>query len=316
MTGYSKREVLHKDCPIYIGRTSRHKVLLALQIRDLKAGEEVNIIHKNGQIIPVLLTLSNVNDSITFFFKDIRGQKQMEEERISYLEKIEARNKELARFSYITSHDLKRPIRSISMISHFIGESLDKQNIEEARSLFLKLKNVIFQLHHLLEDILKYTSVGTKHEPVLHCDAGQQVLKIIDEIEDKKNIHFAIEPDLPVFETQAGWLYEVWENLIQNAVQYMDKNDGKISIGMKEEKEQNHDGHYIFYVEDNGPGIEKKYHEKIFDIFQSLQTRENNGNTGLGLALVRKIIREKEGKVWLESQPGTGSTFFFTWPKK
>jgi signal transduction histidine kinase len=115
---------------------------------------------------------------------------------------------------------------------------------------------------------------------------------------------------MPTIVTERIYLEQVFTNLISNAIKYHNRPDGHIEIGVKRDNQ-----FYIFCVQDDGPGIEKEYHERIFLMFQTLQERDAFESTGVGLAIVKKIAEEKGGRVWVESDPGKGSTFYFTWPR-
>ena len=126
-----------------------------------------------------------------------------------------------------------------------------------------------------------------------------------------ENIEITIENELPVIECERTRIMQVFQNLLSNAVKYMDKPQGRVRIVCVEE-----DGFWKFGVADNGPGIEEKHFERIFKIFQTLSPRDEFESTGVGLTVIKKIVELYDGRIWVESEPGKGSTFFFTLPKK
>jgi light-regulated signal transduction histidine kinase (bacteriophytochrome) len=141
-------------------------------------------------------------------------------------------------------------------------------------------------------------------------DMKEVVRESIAEVAPPENIEVTVENELPVVMCEKTQMMQVFQNLIGNAVKYMDKANGRIRIRCDEEN-----GFWKFSISDNGPGIEEKYFEKIFQVFQTLAPRDEIESTGIGLSLVRKIIEIYDGRVWLESKLGQGSTFFFTLPK-
>ena len=125
------------------------------------------------------------------------------------------------------------------------------------------------------------------------------------------HIHVRIDGELPVVQRDPIRMEQVFQNLIDNAVTYMDKQEGIVKIGCADEETR-----WKFCVSDNGPGIDRQYHEKIFQIFQTLAPRDEHESSGVGLTLVKKIIEQYDGSIWVESEPGKGSTFYFTLPKR
>jgi len=166
-------------------------------------------------------------------------------------------------------------------------------------------------MRNLIEGILTYSKVGREKEKQIQVNLNELVPDIIDMIAPPENIAITIENELPVVECEQTRIGQVFQNLLSNAVKYMDKPQGRINIGCVEE-----DGFWEFSVSDNGPGIKEKYFEKIFKMFQTLSPRDEFESTGVGLAVVKKIVELYGGKIRLESKPGEGSTFFFTLPKQ
>jgi light-regulated signal transduction histidine kinase (bacteriophytochrome) len=235
---------------------------------------------------------------------------QLEEIVATRTAQLEEANKELSDFAYIASHDLKAPLRAISQLSAWIVEDysqvLDKDGKEKLVMLIERTKH----MHNLIDGILRYSRIGRKSENVVDIDLHLLVQDIIQILDPPENIQVEIESILPVVKGEPTYLTQVIQNLLSNAIQYIDKPKGLIKIRCELDKKD-----WAISVSDNGPGIDQKYHAKIFQIFQTLGTKKNEDSTGIGLALVKRIVEKWGGRVWVESVPDQGSTFYFTIPR-
>jgi signal transduction histidine kinase len=146
---------------------------------------------------------------------------------------------------------------------------------------------------------------------VTQVDLNQFIPEIIDMLVPPENIAITIENEMPVVECEETQIMQLFQNLLNNAIKYMNKPQGRIRVGCVEV-----DGAWQFSVSDNGPGIEEKYFQRIFTMFQVVSVREEFQGTGVGLTVAKKIVELHGGKIWVESKVGEGSTFFFTLPKK
>jgi len=243
--------------------------------------------------------------------KDITQRKQAEERQAELLKQVESINKELKDFAYIVSHDLKAPLRGIRTLADWISTDYSNKLDEEGKEQINLLNNRVDRMHGLIDGVLQYSRVGREKEKCVMVNLNELVPAIIDSIAPPENITITIENELPLVECQETRIIQVFQNLLSNAVKYMDKPDGQIRIGCVEEAD-----FWKFSVADNGPGIEEKHFERIFKIFQTLVPRDEVESTGVGLAVVKKIIEMYGGKIWVESKVGQGSTFFFTLAKQ
>jgi len=220
-------------------------------------------------------------------------------------------NKELQDFAYIVSHDLKAPLRGIMTLADWIstdyGDKLDEQGKEQIDLLLSRVDRML----NLIDGILQYSRVGRIKEQMSQVNLNEIVPDIIDMIASSESITVIVENELPVIECEKTRITQVFQNLLSNAVKYMDKPQGQIRIDCVEEN-----GFWKFSVADNGPGIEERHFEKIFQIFQTLSPRDEVESTGVGLTVVKKIVEMYSGRTWVESKIGEGSTFFFTLPKQ
>jgi light-regulated signal transduction histidine kinase (bacteriophytochrome) len=263
--------------------------------------------------VDVHLQLSSIESKPAFvaIILDITKRKKAEERQAQLLEEVESINQELKDFAYIVSHDLKAPLRGIKTLTDWMLTDYADKFDEEGKEQMNQLTKRADRMHNLIDGILTYSRVGRVKEKQIQVNLNELVPDIIDMIAPPENIAITIENELPIVECEQTRIGQVFQNLLSNAVKYMDKPQGRINIGCVEE-----DGFWEFSVSDNGPGIEEKYFEKIFKMFQTLSPRDEFESTGVGLAVVKKIVELYDGKIRVESKPGEGSTFFFTLPKQ
>jgi len=220
-------------------------------------------------------------------------------------------NKELQDFAYIIAHDLKAPLRAIGTLADWMSTDYADKFDEEGRKQMKLLRGRVDRMHNLIEAVLQYSRLGREKEKWVQVDLNKLVPEVIDMVAPPQNITITTESKLPVIECEETRISQVFQNLLSNAVKYMDKPQGRISIGCAED-----DGFWKFSVADNGCGIEEKHVDRIFKIFQTLSPRDEFENTGIGLTMVKKIVELYGGRIWVQSKPGEGSTFFFTLPKQ
>ncbi|MCP3867535.1 MAG: hypothetical protein GY703_05465 [Gammaproteobacteria bacterium] len=221
----------------------------------------------------------------------------------------ERRAKDLEQFAYVTSHDLKAPLRGIANLAQWISDDLqDNLNPDTLEQLKL-LNDRVSRMHALIEGLLEYSRVGRVAISYTTVDMRQLLEEIIDSLSPADTFTIDIEEDMPVFETDRLQLGQVFSNLIGNSLKYHGGKSGNIWIRVREK------GRFFeFEVADNGQGIAREYHKKVFRMFQTLETRDYGSNTGIGLALVKKIVQEQDGEITLDSDTGKGTSFRFTWP--
>lgn len=218
-------------------------------------------------------------------------------------------NRELQEFAYIAAHDLKTPLRAIGTLADWISkdyaDKFDEQGKEQVRLLVTKAK----QMTALIDDILHYSRAGQSLQTNQQVDLNEILADVIREIAPPENVKIEIESRLPAITCKKTHIIQILQNLLDNAVKYMDKPEGRIKVTCLEQ-----DNFWRFSVADNGPGIERRHFDRIFKIFQTLEHREGIESTGIGLSIVKKLVELNKGRVWVESEVGAGSTFFFTLP--
>lgn len=239
----------------------------------------------------------------------IKLSQQLKETQ-SHEEELKLRNQELDQFAYVVSHDLKAPLRAITSLSSWIEEDLSSNIPEEVRCKMLLLRKRVSRMENLIQGILEYSRIDRTAGLIADCNTTLLLAEIIEDLHPPASFHIEIDAAMPTFTTDSLRLRQVFANLLDNAVKHHDKPVGKIHITVRDTGD-----YYEFAVTDDGPGIAPLYHEKIFEIFQVLKPRDTTENTGVGLALVKKIVENQGGKIGILSGEGQGTTFRFTWPK-
>ncbi|MCK5742289.1 MAG: PAS domain S-box protein [Chlorobi bacterium] len=223
---------------------------------------------------------------------------------------LENANNELNDFAYIVSHDLKAPLRGIAQLSSWLKTDYQDTIDEQGRETLDLLTGRVVRMNNLIDAILNYSRIGRKNENDRLTDLNKSVDNVLQMLSASDSISISVDNDLPKLIIDPVRIEQVFQNLISNAVEYMDKPEGIINISSEDQGT-----YYLFKVKDNGPGIDAKYHKKIFEIFQTLQSKDESESTGIGLSTVKKIVKYYKGGIWLESAVGEGATFCFTLPK-
>lgn len=245
-----------------------------------------------------------------FIESDVTNRKIAEEKTRQYMKNLERTNSELDKFAYVVSHDLKAPLRAIGSLSDWIEEDAGSQLNAESLSHLQTIKGRVVRMEGLINGILDYTKAAKKNEEIIDIDSGDLVRETIDLLGPPARVMVNVRGEFPILSARKVKLQQVFMNLVSNAYKYNDKEDQQIEIGCEFQGSS-----CIFYVKDNGPGIEKAYHEKIFVIFQTLNARDEVESRGVGLAIVKKIVEEEGGRIWVESEQGKGACFRFVWPR-
>jgi signal transduction histidine kinase len=232
------------------------------------------------------------------------------EELMHINKKLESTNHELESFAYITSHDLKAPLRAIGSLSDWLYADYSDKLDDAGKEQLLLLKKRVSKMHELIEGILHYSRIGRLDGEKEQIDMQQLIKEIAELIQIPSHIKILTEKQLPVILNYRTNITQLFENLLTNAVKYCDKPEGIIKISCDDLPDA-----WRFTVSDNGPGIDKKYHTKIFEIFQTLKTSGDEKGTGIGLTIVKKIVDSSDGQIRLESEPGIGTSFIITLPK-
>jgi len=230
---------------------------------------------------------------------------------------LEESNKELDNFVYTVSHDLRAPLRGIDGLVKFIEEDYADKLDSQGKDYLKKIRTGANRMKQLIDDLLALSRISRIKNPYEEADMNELVQSVIGRIEfdiEKHNVELRVASDLPVVRCDKIKIQEVFLNLINNAVKFSSKNKvvpPRVEVGYNDTPEA-----HEFYVRDNGIGIDKKYHKEVFGIFKRLHTQEEYEGTGAGLSIVKRIIDDHKGSIWIDSEPGKGAAFYFTIPKK
>ena len=277
----------------------------------------VNGIHKryDGSSYPVEISVkyhaSHGKGYILAFISDITERVEAGKKLQLYMRDLEKINTELDQFAYVVSHDLKAPLRAINNLSEWIEEDMGELMEGDTKEQFRLLRGRVHRMESLINGILSYSRAG-RIKPVKEKFLVKSVVDDLCENFGTRNpVKFLIQGDIHLeLISERIALIQILQNLISNGVKYNDKPEVVLTVGWKESEKE-----IDFFVSDNGPGISPEFHERIFVIFQTLQSRDEIESTGVGLAIVKKIIDEKGGKLRVESTMNEGTTFHFSWPK-
>ncbi len=245
-----------------------------------------------------------------FIVRELAERKQAEEQRALLMHELESANEELKNFGYVVSHDLKAPLRAIGSLADWISTDYADKFDDEGKEHMRLLIGRVRRMDGLIDGILQYSRVGRVKETIIAVELNRLVQEVIDLLAPPENITVSIVNPLPTVMTEPTRIQQLFQNLLSNAIKYMDKPEGEIRIACVADGSQ-----WKFSIADNGPGIDQQHFEKIFQLFQTLAPRDRVESTGVGLALVKKIVEMYGGRIWLESTVGRGSTFFFTLPR-
>ena len=223
---------------------------------------------------------------------------------------VKERNQELDQFTYIVSHDLKAPLRAISNLSEWIEEDIEDKLDEDTSQNMALLRNRVQRMNDFIDGLLEYSRAGRAKREKSTVDVRQLLHEIIDSIAPPAKFTINIDAQMPVLQTEALPLQQVFSNLIGNSIKHHHRDDGIITISAAESQE-----FYQFSVADDGMGIAPEHQEKIFTIFHTIASKDTKENTGIGLSIVKKIVENQGGKIWLESALNKGAKFCFTWSK-
>lgn len=244
----------------------------------------------------------------------VTGSMQDISSRNAVLKQLEEKNAELAEFAYVVSHDLKAPLRGIASLADWIAQDQRDRLDDEGREQLALLLGRVRRMNDLIDGILRYSRIGRTKDPIANVDVKALVAEVVDSVSPPDKVEVRIAPGMPVVAAPRTQLGQVFQNLIANAVRFCDPDDGLVDVACTDLGNA-----WRFVVADNGAGIEQKHFDRIFQLFQTLQSRDASdvtGSTGIGLTIVKKIVETYGGRVWVESRVGNGSRFFFTLPKE
>jgi signal transduction histidine kinase len=285
-------------------------------VQGFKTKEQVaNAIGKGDYEIkvPMLSRKDRLGKALTEMRDNLKLSKQRVQDTIFSLEsaniRLEKKNKELDQFAYITSHDLKSPLRGINNLAEWIEEDLDGKMTPESKKYFKLLKGRVHRMEALINSILSYSRAGKTLESQQKIETKELVTSVLNNCDIPENCSILIDDQLPNITADRREIYEVFNVFISNAINHNTSAEPIVNITGQQK------GAFAeFCIADNGPGIEEEFHQKVFTIFQTLERRDDVENIGAGLAIGKKIIEDYGGKTWVQSEKGKGANFYFTWP--
>ncbi|MEB3359997.1 MAG: PAS domain-containing sensor histidine kinase [Synechococcales bacterium] len=225
--------------------------------------------------------------------------------------RLKIQNRELNQFAYVASHDLKAPLRGILSLSEWLEDDLGERLPSENRHQLQLLRNRVLRMESLINGLLDYSRAGrTSHSPE-RVAIAPLLREVILALKPPAGFMVHIAPEMPTLVARRRSLKQVFLKLISNAIKHCRRTDGVVSITVMDR-----DNGYEFAVSDNGPGIDRRYHDKVFEIFQTLRSKDEEEATGVGLSIAKKIVHSEGGDIWVESEAGKGTTMRFTWPKQ
>lgn len=280
---------------------------------------EKRYIHKKGHIViaDVNTSLLRGTDKKPQYFittiSDITERKQMQFKMENMLKELERSNKELEQFAYVASHDLQEPLRKVKNFAELFARKYANALDEKADQYIKYMTSGADRMQNLILDLLSFSRVATRGKEFVKTNLDDIVKHVEENLQLVIEEHNAkiVYDDLPILKVDESQIAQVFQNLISNAIKFKSDKDPIIKIEARDQK-----NYWQFSVTDNGIGMHMKYKERIFEVFQRLHTKEEYKGTGIGLAICKKIIERHHGKIWIDSKPGEGSTFYFTIPKK
>ena len=256
-------------------------------------------------------SLRKIDEALAKAQSELSERKRVEAEREQVIKELELKNAELERFTYTVSHDLKSPLITIGGFIGLLEEDARSGNTAKFENDLKRINEAKNKMHRLLNELLELSRIGRLMNPPTDIPFGAIIKEALEMTKGRLmagDTQVEVQDDLPVIKGDHVRLVEVMQNLIENAAKFSsDQPEPHIEIGMREENNEN-----VFFVKDNGIGIAPKYHQRIFGLFDKLDPMGEG--TGVGLALVKRIVEVHGGRIWVESEKGKGATFCFTVP--
>jgi PAS domain S-box-containing protein len=315
--GYERNELVGQPVEIMIPGNlkdmhvqHRSGYVKAPKVRTMGAGIELKAVKKDGTLFPVEISLSPIQTEegiwVSASIRDISERKKLEDDLRKSHGDIEA-------FTYSVSHDLRAPLRAILGYTNILEEDYASKLDEEAKKITAIIKRSTLRMGQLIDDLLAFSHMEKKEILKTAVDMGAIVTGSIVDIMEHDNGNDSITWDvrpLPGAQADRNLITQVWVNILSNAVKYTrNKESPRIKVGSKEGSKE-----IIFYVKDNGAGFDEQYKHKLFKVFQRLHDADEFEGTGVGLALVERIISKHGGRVWAEGKENEGACFYFSLP--
>jgi PAS domain S-box-containing protein len=321
MYGYSEEEALQMNIERLTapGKVEEQEDFT----RRLLAGEaitslETQRVTQDGRILDIWMTVTKLVDDtgkpvgIASTERDITERKRTEEALKKTAADLERSNKELEQFASVASHDLQEPLRMISSYTQLLAQRYEGQLDEKTQKYIGYAVDGALRMQRLIDDLLIFSRIGTRGGPLERMDSGSALAEAINNLGTMVEESGAIltHDELPTVRVKPSQLVMVFQNLLSNAIKFHSEAPPRVHVSAEDQGRE-----WVFSVKDNGIGIDPQYKDRVFVIFQRLHTGQEYPGTGIGLAVCQRIVERHGGKIWFESEPGRGSTFYFTIPK-
>lgn len=230
-------------------------------------------------------------------------------ELIKSVKELEQSNASLSKFTYAASHELKTPLRGISSLLSFIQEDMQGQLDEKSLENFEKIKERTIRMNNVVDGVLEYVKIDNEELSDELIDLSALIGEVIKNLKGTNEVEFLVSGDLPRLLAPRKRIYQIFESLLSNAVKFKKPDAAVIEVGCKMD-----DTRCVLWVKDNGIGIEPKYHGKVFELFQTIDTKNIVENTGVGLSIIKKVVEKLNGEIWAESEQDIGACFYMSFP--
>ncbi len=319
-SGFTREEALANSSiglNLWANKADRMQVVAALTDGGEVVGQECLFQRKNGEVFTGIFSaqiiLLGQVPCVLSSISDITERKEAEEALLQVTEELKRSNADLESFAYVVSHDLQEPLRMVTSYLQLLEKRYKDRLDGDALEFIHFAVDGASRMRTLIHGLLTYSRVGTRGRDLQSTEIGtviQRVLATLKSAADETNAKITFDP-MPTIMADATQMEQLLQNLIGNAIKFHGKDAPKIHIGAEENKE-----YWVFSVRDNGIGIDPQFFDRVFVIFQRLHNREKYEGTGIGLAISKRIVERHGGRIWIESEPGKGSTFYFTLPIK
>lgn len=319
MLGYTRDEMTGRSALDFTDEEGKTTLRLNMEKRrqDIKGSYEFKLIHQDGSVIWTIVNINPLFNKEGKFqgslsmLTDITNRKMMEDELKNTMKKLQKSNLELEQFAYVASHDLQEPLRMITSFLQLLQRRYEGQLDSNADEFIEFAVDGATRMQNLIQDLLAYSRVTTKGKEFKNLKMEEPLEKALMNLKisiEENKAQITNDP-LPIITADYYQMIQLLQNLIGNAIKYRSEKTPQIHISAQKE-----DNHWLFNIKDNGIGIDLQYADRIFMIFKRLHTIEEYQGTGIGLAITKKIVERHGGKIWVESEPEKGSTFYFTLP--
>jgi PAS domain S-box-containing protein len=320
--GYQQEGLIGQPIEILIPERFQHSHVAHRQnyftkpnTRPMGSNLELTARRKDGSEFPTEISISPLNTPqgvlVMAVVRDISDRKQAQQELQRHAKELERSNAELEQFAYVASHDLQEPLRIVASYSQLLARRYQDKLDADANEFIDFIVDGASRMQGLINDLLSYSRVGSRGQEFEATDLNEVIESTLHilELGIQDNAATVTHDNMPTLMVDKSQMGQLFQNLISNAIKFHGDSPPQIHLGVEQQAEE-----FVFTVRDNGIGIDPQYAERIFLVFQRLHGKKEYPGTGIGLAICKKIVERHGGRIWMESSPGEGSTFYFTIP--